>query len=78
MGKQISGPIRKHMNVTLPEGVMIVIVSGLELHVHEIASPDGGREKEDLHRRVVQRDEAGEQVQVARQEDQRKEELGST
>lgn len=62
----------------LPEGVMIVIVSGLELHVHEIASPDGGREKEDLHRRVVQRDEAGEQVQVARQEHQREEELGST
>ena len=50
---------------------MIVIVCGLELHVHEIAGPDRGREKEDLHRRIVQRDEAGEQVQVTRQEDQR-------
>ena len=57
---------------------MIVIVCGLELHVHEIAGPDRGREKEDLHRRVVQRDEAGEQVQVTRQEDQREQELGAT
>ena len=48
----------------VPEGIMIVIIGGLELEVHEVAGADGGCKKEDLHGCVVHRDEAGEQVQV--------------
>ena len=56
---------------------MVVVVGGFELHVHEIDCSDGGCEEEDFHGRVVQRDEVGEQVQVARQEHQGKKHLGA-
>ena len=60
-----------------PEGVVVVVVGGFELHVHEIDCPDGGGEEEHFHGRVVQGDEVGEQVQVAGQEDQREQNLGA-
>ena len=47
---------------------MVAVVSRLELEVHQVNSAERGGEKEDLHGRVVQRDEVGEQVQVTRGE----------
>ena len=41
-----------------------MIIGGLEFHKHEIDGSDGGRQEKDFHRRVVQGNEAGEQVQV--------------
>ncbi len=55
-----------------------MIVGGFELQVHKIDRPDGGDEEEDLHGRSVDGDEVGEEVQVAREEDQREQRLGAT
>ena len=60
-----------------PEGIMVVVVGGLELHVHEIDSSDRWGEEEDFHGCVVQRDEVGEEVQVARQEHEGEQHLGA-
>ncbi len=57
---------------------MIAVVGGLELEEHQVAGSDGCGEEEDLHRRVIQGDEVGEEVQVAREEDQREQRLGAT
>jgi len=61
-----------------PEGVVVVIIGCLELEEHEIDGPDGGGQEEDFHHRVVDRDEAGEQVEVPGQEHQREQNLGTT
>ena len=42
----------------LPERVVVVIIGGFKLDEHEIARSDGGRQEEDFHSRVVQRDKA--------------------
>ena len=44
----------------LPEGVVIMIVSCLELEIHEINGTDGGSQEEYLHGRVIQGNEIGE------------------
>ena len=54
---------------------MVVVVGGLELHVHEIHGADGRDDEEDLHHRVVHRYEVGKQVQVTREENQCEEDL---
>ena len=54
---------------------MVVVIGCLELHVHEVAGADGGAEEEELHDRVVHADEVGHQVQVARDEHHREQEL---
>lgn len=46
------------------ESVMLSIVGGLELDVHQVESAERRRQIEDFHGRVVQRDKMGEQVQV--------------
>ena len=61
----------------VPESIMVRIVSRFELDVHEIAGADGWCEEEDLHGRVVGRDEAREQVQVAADEHHRKQDLST-
>ena len=55
-----------------------MIIGGLEFHKHEIDGSDGGRQEEDFHRRVVQGNEAGEQVQVPRQKHHGKKNLRPT
>ena len=44
---------------------MVAVVRGLELDVHEIDGAERRGDVEDLHQRVVQRDEVREEVQVA-------------
>lgn len=48
-----------------PEGVMVTIIGGLELDIHQIHSGRGGGHEEQFHRCVVQGDKVGEKVQVA-------------
>ena len=43
---------------------MVAIIGCLELDIHQIHSGRGRGDKEELHHRVVQRDEVGQQVQV--------------
>jgi len=57
------------------ECVMIAVVGCLEFEQHEINGSVGGGDEEDLHDGVVDRNEVGQQVQVARREDQRKQDL---
>ena len=54
---------------------MLTIVRGLELDVHQVDGAARRGEIEDLHDRVVRRDEVSEQVQVACEEDEREEDL---
>lgn len=52
------------------ERVVVAVVRGLELDVHEINGAERRGDVEDLHQRVVQRDEVREEVQVARHKHQ--------
>lgn len=60
-----------------PKSVVVMIVGGLELEIHEIDGADGGGEEEDFHRGVVEGDEIRDQVQIAGDEDDSEEDLGS-
>ncbi len=51
-----------------PERIVVAVVGGLELDIHEVDSGGRGADKEDLHGGVVHGDEVGHQVQVARHE----------
>ena len=62
-------------SLLLPESIVVVVVSGFKLHVHQVDCSDGGGEEEDFHGGVVQGDEVGEQVQVAGQKHQGKQHL---
>lgn len=42
------------------ESVMIGVIGGLELEVHEVDSEEGGANEENFHDGVVRRDEGGE------------------
>ncbi len=44
---------------------MVAIIGCLELDIHQIHSGRSRRDKEELHRSVVQGDEVSQQVQVA-------------
>jgi len=57
------------------ESVMIAVVGGFEFEQHEIDGPVRGSDEEDLHDGVVNRDEVGQQVQVARRENEREQDL---
>ena len=67
-----SGPVA----TLLPERVMVGVVGGLELQVHEVACAGGRGEEEDLHGCVVQGDEVREEIHVPGDEHQRKQDLG--
>jgi hypothetical protein len=58
-----------------PEGVMVPIVGSAKLEVDEVDGGAGSRDEEELHDRVVERDVADEEVQVAGQVHQREEDL---
>lgn len=47
------------------ERIMIVVVSGLKLHVHQIHGGPRCGQKENLHHRVVEADVGGEQIEIA-------------
>ena len=47
---------------------MIAVVGRLELQVHQVHGAERRGQEEDLHGCIIQRDEVGEQVQVARRE----------
>ena len=66
-------PLPPHL--TYSECVMIAVVGGLKLEQHEIDGAEGGGEEEDLHDGVVNRDEVGQQIQITRREDKRKQDL---
>ena len=55
--------------------VVVAIVRRLELDEHQVDSGDADRDEDDLHRRVVERDEVCQQIQVSSGEDQRKHDL---
>ena len=57
---------------------MIVIVGGLEFEEHQVDCSDRGCEEENFHCRVVDGNKVGEKVQIARYENQRKQDLGAT
>jgi len=62
----------RHDEELHPERVVVVVVRGTELGVHEV---DGGvqrHEEKHFHHRVVERHERREQVEVARREHHRK------
>ena len=61
-----------------PKGVVIRIVRRLEVHVDEIDGDVGGHDKDDFHRRVVDRDEIRHQIEIARREDHREQYLTFT
>ena len=48
------------------ECVMVTVIGGLELRVHEVHSDIRRNHKDDLHDGVVQRHEGCEQIQVSR------------
>ena len=54
---------------------MVAVVGGLELDVHQIDSGGSRTDKEELHGGVVEGDERGEEVEVARTEDGQEENL---
>ena len=54
--------------LSLPKGVMVGVIRGLKLQVHQVDSAKGRTKEENLHRSVIQRNEVGEQVQVTRRE----------
>jgi hypothetical protein len=56
---------------------VVSIVGCSELEEDEIDCSDGGTDEEDLHRRVVHRDERRQEVQVASQEHQSEQNLGA-
>ena len=58
-----------------PKGVMVVVIGGLELQKHQVDSPDGTDEEENLHRRVVERDKIGEKIEIAGEKHQGEEAL---
>lgn len=58
-----------------PECIMVTVICGAELQEHQIDCANGGGDEDDLHGGVVEGDEVSEQVQVARQVDQRKHDL---
>jgi hypothetical protein len=57
------------------ERVVLSVVRGLELDVHEIEGAERTRQVEHLHDRVVERDKVREQVQVASKENEGEEHL---
>lgn len=58
------------------EGVMVAVVRSTELGEHQVERAVGTDDEDHFHDGVVDGDEAGEQVQVARGEHQRKHDLG--
>ena len=58
-----------------PKGVMVAVIGSLELDVHQIDSGGSRADKEELHSGVVEGDEGGEEVEVARTEDGQEEDL---
>ena len=58
-----------------PKGVVVAVVGGLELDVHQIDGGGSRANEEELHGGVVEGDEGGEEVKVARTEDGQEEDL---
>ena len=64
-----------HYPLTYSECVMIAVIGCLEFDKHEIDGSKGSGDEKDLHGGVVQRDEVGQQIQISRREDNRKQDL---
>ena len=45
--------------LSLPKGVMVGVIRGLKLQVHQVDSAKGRTKEENLHRGVIQRNEVG-------------------
>lgn len=58
-----------------PESIMVAVVGGLELDIHQVDGGGRGADKEDLHDGVVDGDEVGDEVQVAGHEHNEEEDL---
>lgn len=46
------------------EGVVVAVVCGLELQIHQVDGGVRGTNKENFHRRVIHRYEVAEEIQV--------------
>jgi len=57
------------------ESIMVCIVSSLELEVHEVHRKEGRPNEEAFHDGVVWRDEGGNQIQIACEKNQSKQDL---
>jgi len=58
-----------------PESIVVAVVGGFKLDVHQIHGGGRRRDKEYLHDRVVQRDKVGEEVKVAGHEHRQEQDL---
>jgi len=58
-----------------PKRVVVAVVGGLELDIHQVDGGGGRAHEEDLHTRVVQGDKVGEKIQVPGDKDGEKEDL---
>lgn len=57
---------RRHEQELNPERVMIGVIGGPELDIHEIQGGQRGTNENQLHHGVVQADEGRKEIQVAR------------
>lgn len=48
-----------------PEWVVVVVVGGAELHVHQVECAQRRNDKDELHESVVDADEGCEEIQIA-------------
>ncbi|KAH8246760.1 hypothetical protein KR038_008032 [Drosophila bunnanda] len=65
----------RHQQEFDAEGVVVVVVGGLKLHVHQVDRGAGRGQEEHLHHRVVQAHVGGEQIEVTGQVDHREQNL---
>ncbi len=65
----------KGKECTIPESVVVPVVGGLELDIHQVDGGGGRADEEDLHSGVVDGDEVGKKVQIARHEHHQEEDL---
>jgi len=65
----------RHQQEFDAERIVIVVIGGLKLHVHQIHGGTGRGQEQHLHHRVVQAHVGGEQIQVARQIDHGEQDL---
>lgn len=69
-------PERVELRIPVVSLVGVGEPGGLELDLHEVDDVERGEDEEELHERVVERDEVCDEVEVARAEDEQVDCLG--
>ncbi len=65
----------RHNEELHAECVVVAVIGGPELHVHQVHGQTGGGDEEQLHAGVVQRHKVGEKIQVTSSKNQGKHDL---